>query len=210
MKYLVFLAIFLINLGANSSSNTDTIDYMIGSIKQMPLESRDVVNRISKEISIKSGFHIFMNVVDVIPGEFQNKSNTDFANRRDYEKSIINTLPKPYAIIFFYYQDHKISLISSEDFSNTNKLLEDYAFPYLPNERIGSDKYDEGINKGLSNIYLAVVKKVSDFYKIDINAPTPLEQPSGVLKGIIYFMLFSMLGLYVLVRFGILKGKNNG
>lgn len=210
MVYKFLFTILLISFASVVQGSPNIVEnngFMLGHIKQIPLESKVVVNKISSEVLSKTGFNIFVNILDSLPSEFKDNNKTDFVNRRDYESTIINQLPKPYAIIFFYYTDHKISLESSEGFLDSNELLEKYAFPYLPNEKIGSDKYDDGINKGLSNIYLALVKEVGNFYKVEISAPFPLEKPSGMIKGLIYLMIFSLLGLFVLVRFKILGKK---
>lgn len=189
--------------------NSTKAQYIMGADGTF-LENDKTVNLISQKIYELTGFKIYINMVLNTPLNDELKNRNDltlkdrFYARREYEKNLIKKLNSPYAIIFLYYNEHHITVISSESFIDSKYLLEEYAYPYLPISKVGSYKYDEGIKQGLSNIYLALVREVKNHYDISFDSPNPLEKPKEILKAIIYIMLFSLVGLFLLVRFGIL------
>lgn len=128
-----------------------------------------------------------------------------FDNRRAYEMNEVAQIEGQYAAIFLFYNDHAITLASNLDFLNEEarqQLLEDYAYPYLPADAVGSVRYDNGVNEGVSNLYLALMHTIAAHYNVTLDAPKPMEKPSDATKVIIYAMLLIMIGLFVIIRFG--------
>ncbi|MWV61265.1 hypothetical protein DCO58_10530 [Helicobacter saguini] len=130
---------------------------------------------------------------------------------QDYEKEFTSHIRGEYAVIFLFFDDSYIDIKSNASFLDSKiikNLLEDYAYPYLPAEKVGSEKYIDGVNEGLSNVYLATAHTIAGYYKVKLQAPKPMEKPSEATKVVIYIMLGILIVLFVLVSNGFLAKKD--
>ncbi|WP_147289205.1 hypothetical protein [Helicobacter aurati] len=168
--------------------------------------------KVSSLIYKNTGFKLFVHVLKETPImtkvtdknrllSYQDK----FKLRRDYENNFLSGIQGNYAVLFLFYDDHHITLKSNVDFLDTSYLLNEYAYPYLPAVSTSSNEYREGVNTGVSNVYLAIAHEIASHYKMDLNIPQPMQKPSGGVRSIIYIMLFSLISLFLLVYFGFLS-----
>ena len=184
-------------------------EFLFGRTDLLSKDAPYSVALISSELLEKTGFRVMININDISTSGTQEEK---FESRRDFEKLFLASLFKqknteipPYAIIFLFYNDHNITIRTNATFLNTQELLEQYAYPYLPAESVGSHEYNDGVNEGLSNLYLALSHKIAQHYKIELNAPEPMEKPRGVTKVIIYAMLLFLIVLFLLVSNGFFR-----
>lgn len=188
--------------------------YLQGDIDILSQNAPTIVQELSSIIYEKTGVKVFLHVVKNTPqNDTQTDINAKFQNRRSYETHITEQIQGNYAIIFLFYNDHAITLKSNLPFLNDThaaELLEDYAYPYLPADSVGTLRYNDGVNEGVSNLYLALTHKIAKHYNFELNAPKPMEKQSDVTKVVIYAMLLILIGLFILVRFGLLAFKKKG
>lgn len=193
--------------------------YLRGDTSLLSPDAPRITQQLSSTIEKAVGVQVFLYIIDRTP---QSKSDTSmdynqdspqtrFDNRRAYEMSQTAQIEGKYAAIFLFYNDHAITLSSNLDFLDEQtrwQLLEDYAYPYLPADSVGSVRYSDGVNEGVSNLYLALMHTIATHYNITLDAPKPMEKQSEATKVIIYAMLLIMIGLFVIIRFGLgLKKK---
>lgn len=205
-----------------SNSNIDSTSYNIylhGDIdilsNNAPLIVKDISDRIYKATKIQ----VMLYVVKETPQYHSDNKESDstinqkFQYRRLYETKVLNSLKGQYAVIFLFYNEHAITLRSNLDFLDkkvSNDLLENYAYPYLPADSVGTLRYNDGVNEGVSNLYLALTHTIANHYNLELNAPKPMEQPDEATKVVLYIMLLILIGLFILVRFGLLAYKKKG
>ncbi len=194
--------------------------YLQGDINILSQNAPLIVNQISNIIYKNTGVNVYINIVKDTLHSYKDISkeiNTDgnnesnFQYRRLYESKWLANISGKYAVIFLFYNDHHITLKSNLEFlsqKDIQNLLEEYAYPYLPAESVGNEKYDDGINEGISNIYLALTHTIAKHFNFELKAPKPMEKPSDMTKVVIYVMLIILIGLFILVRFGLLAFKN--
>ncbi len=201
----------------NKSSIAQNI-YLQGDTDILSQNAPRIVQELSSIIYNKTGVKVILHIVEKTP-QYQKDTdvamqpNLNFQNRRLYESNIIKSIQGHYAIIFLFYNDHAITLKSNLDFldeQHTAQLLENYAYPYLPADAVGTLRYDDGVNEGVSNLYLALTHTIANHYNFELNAPKPMEQQNETTKIIIYAMLFILIGLFIIVRFGLLTFKKKG
>ena len=124
-------------------------------------------------------------------------SRQRFMDRRSYEDSFIATLDGNYAALFLFYKDHHLTLRSNASFIDPQALLERYAYPYLPVASIDSNDYNEGVNRGVSNAYLALVHAIGSHYGLDLGVlPSPVSKPGDAARIIISLLLASLVGVF--------------
>ena len=191
--------------------------YLQGDIDILSNNAPIIVKDISDKIYKATKIQVMLYVIKETPysqtNNTESKINQKFQDRRLYETKILDSLKGQYAVIFLFYNDHAITLRSNLDFLDkevADSLLESYAYPYLPADSVGTLRYDNGVNEGVSNLYLALAHTIANHYNIELNAPKPMEQPDEVTKVVLYAMLLILLGLFILVRFGLLAWKKKG
>lgn len=172
------------------------------------------IENVSSDIYEKTGFKFLVSVSRTTPsGIYTNIDNTVLNNelgysdkfrlRREYENSFLSKMQDNYAVLFIFYNDHHITLKSNVGFLDTDFLLDEYAYPYLPTTNIYSHEYQEGVNTGVSNVYLATAHAISSHYNVILDIPKPMQRPGDGIRFVIYIMLFSLVGLFLLVYFGL-------
>lgn len=171
------------------------------------------IENVSSDIYEKTGFKflvsvsrittsgIYANVDDTVPNELG--YGDKFRLRREYENNFLSKIQDNYAVLFIFYNDHHITLKSNVSFLDTDFLLDEYAYPYLPTTNIYSSEYQDGVNTGVSNVYLATAHAISSHYNITLDIPKPMQRPGDGVRSVIYIMLFSLVGLFLLVYFGL-------
>ncbi|PAF50765.1 hypothetical protein BKH43_04200 [Helicobacter sp. 13S00401-1] len=170
------------------------------------------IDTISGELRDKTGFSVYLSLVDKTPSYVKTGATLSdqslkqaFENRRIYEDKVIRRLNSPYAIIFFYKQDYKISVRSDGGFLDPNELLEDYAYPYLPLNNEKPIPKEEKIDYSLFNLYSAIVQRSAKHYGVKVeSAFNPSDKPEGIVKWLLYLMLIVLVGLFL---YGTYKSK---
>lgn len=191
--------------------------YLQGNINILSSKAPVIVKDISNKIYNATKIQLVIYVVKETPhyqvDNMESKINEEFQNRRLYEAKVLDALKGQYAVIFLFYNDHAVTLRSNLNFLDekaANDLLERYAYPYLPADSVGTLRYDDGVNEGVSNLYLAIANVIANHYNLELNMPKPMEQPDDVTKVVLYTMLLILIGLFILVRFGLLAWKKRG
>lgn len=204
-------------IGSVPTYNKDDI-YLQGDTDLLSKDAIGIVQELSDLIYKKTGIKVFLYVIRNTPQhdkEADNSTdiNVKFQNRRFYEANVIRGIHSDYAIIFLFYNDHAITLKSNLDFLNDShaaELLEEYAYPHLPADEVGTLRYESGVNEGVSNLYLALINKIAEQYNFKLNIPKPIEKQNDATKIVIYIMLFTLICLFVIVRFGLLSFNKKG
>lgn len=208
----------------NLTQNIESTKYLTGDIDLLSKYALTSVKQVSDELYDKTKFQVYINIVKEISKTDSIESNSQNPNIieskvtesrdskakqiKDYENAFISKLDGQYAVIFLFYNDHHIDIRTNADFIDIPYILSEHAYPYLPAEKINSPKYNDDVNEGLSNAYLSLSHVVANHYKVKLNAPKPRERPSEATKIVIYFMLFVMIGLFILVSSGYFSRKN--
>lgn len=206
---------------AISSNSNDALDsenvsdfthnaYLYGDIDLLsgnaPVVVRNVSDKIYRATKIRTMLYIVKKTPSYVISNSESNINQKFKDRRAYETKMLDGLRGQYAAIFLFYDDHAITLRSNLDFldkKTLDVLLERYAYPYLPADSVGTSRYDDGVNEGVSNLYLALTNTIADHYHIDLRVPKPMEQTEGATKVILYVMLLILIVLFIVVRFGL-------
>lgn len=213
-SYFIFLVLFsnlLVSSGlskqeSNSAYVLNDNDIIFDFLKKS-------IDSISADIYEKTCFRFIVNVVKETTLGASSKisdvvSNNDisyqdkFRLRREHEDRFLSSMQGNYAVLFLFYNDHYITLKSNVDFLDTNFLLDEYAYPYLPATSIQSNEYQDGVNTGLYNVYLAAAHAIASHYGIALDIRKPMQRPSEGVRSVIYVMLFSLVSLFLLVYFG--------
>ena len=177
--------------------------FFIGDPSVMPSQAIDYINGLSSDLYNQTGFSLYVHVLNESTlGNASDKSDKAdsrqrFMDRRSYEDSFIATLDGNYAALFLFYKDHHLTLRSNASFIDPQALLERYAYPYLPVASIDSNDYNEGVNRGVSNAYLALVHAIGSHYGLDLGAlPSPVSKPGDAARIIISLLLASLVGVF--------------
>lgn len=189
--------------------NANSVNYVFDKSDLITKEGKDAINRISTEVFNKTGYSVYINAFNQTPFY---KNIADYKKddlqiqlhkqRKAYEEDFLKTLRKPYAIIFFYKDDFKTSLYISDDSLNAEDILEEYGYPYLPLPTDKKADIEFKSSEGLFNIYSATALLLAKKSDVEIKGvPKPMQKPSGMIKGLLYFMIFSLLGTYLFVSY---------
>ncbi|PAF46381.1 hypothetical protein BKH46_07895 [Helicobacter sp. 12S02634-8] len=161
-----------------------------------------LVQAVSHELYAKTGFSFYIDMVDTHP------LNTK-QERKAYESDVASKLSSPYAVLFFFREAKKIEIILSPNAQNLfdiNQMYFDYIAPLLPEK--DTDLTPERISAFLINGYSEIADRIADGYGIKLENNFPPDNQNQFVRVILYLMLISLVGLFVVVYF--FKGKNKG
>ena len=168
-------------------------------------KSVEFVEILSHELYAKSGFSLYVAVIDKIiesslldeaPNPIQELTPKEL--RTLYKQKLTDSLPKPYAVIVFMREDKKIDIISSapQEYFDEAKVYSEYMVPLLPKEK------DEALTPQLIsatvlNGYATAADMIAAHFGVGLENNMPIDESGGrdFVRYSMYAMLLVMFGL---------------
>lgn len=182
---LIFSGIlcFLTSLGAKSFVfNNDNI---------VTPKSIDFIEQTSSELFAKTGVNLYIYT-----------ANATNKNYDEFKSELILELSSPYVAIVLLKDNKKIDIITSDNnLLDKKKVYWEYMVPLLPQK--DNELTNEALSAVVFNGYVESVDLIADRFgvKIEHNIPKNENGAKAVAKAILYIMLFSMIGLFVIMYF---------
>lgn len=179
------------------SANRYTSKQFVFNHSLLNPKSIDFFNETSLELFSKTGVNLY-----IFAGEsLTNANNKSFETYDSFKNDFIQTLDSPYVAIIVIKNHKKIDIISSSDdilsLKNRKKIYWEYMVPLLPHKEVEANALSAVIFNG----YVEAIDLIADNFnvKIDHNIPKNEKGANLIAKGILYIMLFSMIGILVLI-----------
>lgn len=179
-------------------------------------KSADFVNILSNELFSKTGYSLYVAVVDKIPESLteneQNTSQTALSSntkddvqdlqklkRKQYQSSLQEHLPKPYSVIFFMKDDKKMGILSSSPntYFDEDKVYFEYMVPLLPKQK-DDELTPQRISAIILNGYAQSADMIASYFDVTLEHNMPVDESGG--REFVRFSMYVML----LVMFGII------
>lgn len=170
-------------------------------------KSVDFVETLSTELQAKTGYHLYMAVVDSVPMEdFFLESPQDSTlkltpkqKRLAYKNMLLEKLQKPYTLIVFMKEDEKIDIISSEPkkYFDEEKVYYEYMVPLLPKQK-DEILTPQLISTIVLNGYAQAADMIAHHFDVKLENNMPVDESGG--REFVRFSMYVML----LVMFGII------
>ena len=209
---LVCSHIFALNLNANSpnpSANPNAIQATTPSDSQILFvfnpdsllndKSVDFFNATSAELAQKTGINLYVYMAN----------NAPISEYSDFKSYLNDRAKKPFAIIVLLKNEQKIDIITDESQKalskeDKKKIYWEYMVPLLPQK----DGESGALSAVVFNGYVEAVDLIADKFGAQINHNISKDEKGAKLiaQGILYLMLFSLIGLFVVVYFFKNKG----
>lgn len=177
-------------------------------------KSVDFVETLSTELQAKTGYHLYMAVVDSVPMEdFFLESPQDSTlkltpkqKRLAYKNMLLEKLQKPYTLIVFMKEDEKIDIISSEPkkYFDEEKVYYEYMVPLLPKQK-DEILTPQLISAIVLNGYAQAADMIAHHFDVKLENNMPVDESGGreFVRFSMYVMLlvmFSIIGVIYLTR----------
>ena len=123
-------------------------------------------------------------------------------NYLDFKKELLKSFSPPFVLILLLKENKKIDIItSSDELLDSNKVYWEYMVPLLPKN--GSIPDNKLLGAIIFNGYVESVDLIANKFGVLIehNIAKDEQGPRLIAKGILYFMLFSLLGLFFVISF---------
>lgn len=193
------------NLATNPNTNpTNLIDsqtnFTFNPDSLLNQKTIDFFNATSAELAQKTGVNLYIYMANSAPTK----------QYSDFQSYLATKAKKPYAVIALFKSDKKIDIITSDKSILTKddkkKIYWEYMVPLLPQK----DSEIGALSAVVFNGYVEAVDLIADKFGVKIahNIAKNEKGAKLVAQGILYLMLFSMLGLFAFVYF--LKPKLKG
>ncbi|AAP77859.1 hypothetical protein [Helicobacter hepaticus] len=166
------------------------------------------IDTLSNEIFSKTGFSLYIAVVDKIPENLKHSviGGDNFVEQdmkklyRDrYKKNLTKDLPQPYAVLVFMREDKKMDILSStpKEYFDEDKVYYEYMVPLLPKEK------DEALTPQLIsaimlNGYSEAADMIAAHFSVKLENNMPVDESGG--REFVRFSMYAML----LIMFGII------
>ncbi len=170
-------------------------------------KSVDFVETLSTELQAKTGYHLYMAVVDSVPMEdlFLESPHdstlklTPKQKRLAYKNILLEKLQKPYTLIVFMKEDEKIDIISSEPkkYFDEEKVYYEYMVPLLPKQK-DEILTPQLISAIVLNGYAQSADMIAHHFDVKLENNMPVDESGG--REFVRFSMYVML----LVMFGII------
>ena len=170
-------------------------------------KSVDFVETLSTELQAKTGYHLYVAVVDSVPMEdlFLESSQdstlklTPKQKRLAYKNMLLEKLQKPYTLIVFMKEDEKIDIISSEPkkYFDEEKVYYEYMVPLLPKQK-DEILAPQLISAIVLNGYAQAADMIAHHFDAKLENNMPVDESGG--REFVRFSMYVML----LVMFGII------
>lgn len=154
----------------------------------------DFINQTSLELFEKTGVKLY-----VFSSESLENNNKSFESYEQFRADLIAQLNAPFVAIVAIKNNKKIDIIASNDEvlskNARNKIYWEYIVPLLP------QKEEVSLMPAIFNGYVEAVDLIADNFGVKINHNISKNEKGAnlIAKGILYLMLFSMLGLVALI-----------
>ncbi|WP_334091495.1 hypothetical protein [Helicobacter typhlonius] len=216
LKRLVFTSLLCLTLSyadsldsqvAGGSTSLDFQSYILDnrSFLLVP-KSVEFVEILSNELFSKTGYSLYVAVVDKTPESQQNIIDETLPpkelaklRRTQYKDSLLQHLKAPYTLIFFMRDDEKMGIISSEPhkYFNEDKVYFEYMVPLLPKQK------DEALSPQLVsavvlNGYAQAADMIAEHFDVKLENNMPVDESGG--RDFVRFSMYAML----LIMFGII------
>ena len=186
------------NLAESSAKN-----FVFGDLLNQ--KSKDFINQTSLELFEKTGVNLYVFADSALAeSSLANSTSAESSPNHyaDFKQRFIQNLTPPFAAIIVIKNAKKIDIIaSSDDFLSPKarkKIYWEYMVPLLP------QKDDENtLPAVVFNGYVEAVDLIADYFGVEIKHNIAKDEKGAklVAKGILYIMLFSMLGLFAFIYF---------
>lgn len=170
-------------------------------------KSVDFVETLSTELQAKTGYHLYMAVVDSVPMEdlfLESPQDstlklTPKQKRLAYKNMLLEKLQKPYTLIVFMKEDEKIDIISSEPkkYFDEEKVYYEYMVPLLPKQK-DEILTPQLISAIVLNGYAQAADVIAHHFDVKLENNMPVDESGG--REFVRFSMYVML----LVMFGII------
>lgn len=207
---LLFIALFAFaesNLDsaplASNLAESSAKNFVFGDLLNQ--KSKDFINQTSLELFEKTGVNLYVFADSALAESSLVNSTIAESSPNPYEhfkQRFIQNLTTPFAAIIVIKNAKKIDIIaSSDDFlppKARKKIYWEYMVPLLP------QKDDENaLPAVVFNGYVEAVDLIADYFGVEIKHNIAKDEKGAklVAKGILYIMLFSMLGLFAFIYF---------
>lgn len=166
-------------------------NFVFNDDKILPLKSIDFIEQTSGELFTKTGVNLYVYMA--------NMTNKDYD---EFKSELVKRLSSPYVAIVLLKDNKKIDIITSEsNLLDKKKVYWEYMVPLLPQS--DREMTNEALSAVVFNGYVESVDLIADKFgaKIEHNIPKDEKGAKAVAQVILYIMLFSMLGLFVIIYF---------
>ncbi len=170
-------------------------------------KSVDFVETLSTELQAKTGYHLYVAVVDSVPMEdlfLESPQDstlklTPKQKRLAYKNMLLEKLQKPYTLIVFMKEDEKIDIISSEPkkYFDEEKVYYEYMVPLLPKQK-DEILTPQLISAIVLNGYAQSADMIAHHFDVKLENNMPVDESGG--REFVRFSMYVML----LVMFGII------
>lgn len=223
---LLFIALFAFaesNLDsaplASNLAESSAKNFVFGDLLNQ--KSKDFINQTSLELFEKTGVNLYVfadsalaessldsatltKSTTITESSLTNSTSAESSPNpyTNFKQRFIQNLTPPFAAIIVIKNAKKIDIIaSSDDFLSPKarkKIYWEYMVPLLP------QKDDENtLPAVVFNGYVEAVDLIADYFGVEIKHNIAKDEKGAklVAKGILYIMLFSMLGLFAFIYF---------
>ena len=158
-------------------------------------KSIDFFNATSAELAQKTGINLYVYMANSAPvNEY-----------RDFYNHLNDKLKKPFVVITMLKNEQKIDIITSDESNKAlskddkKKIVGEYMVPLLPQKNSESGALSAVVFNG----YVEAVDLIAEKFGIEIHHNISKDEKGAkmVAQGILYLMLFSMIGLFVGIYF---------
>ena len=177
----------------SDSAKSDSANFVLDSAL-LNKKTTDFINQTSFELFSKTGVKLY-----VFSNETLQQNNKSFETYEQFKSDLLKALNAPFVAIVAIKNNKKIDIIASNDEILSkdlrNKIYWEYIVPLLP-------KKDENpLLPAIFNGYVEAVDLIADNFGVTINHNISKDEKGAnlVAKGILYAMLFSMLGLVAII-----------
>lgn len=182
--------------------------YVVDNIHKLLIpKSVDFVETLSTELQAKTGYHLYVAVVDSVPMEdlfLESPQDstlklTPKQKRLAYKNMLLEKLQKPYTLIVFMKEDEKIDIISLEPkkYFDEEKVYYEYMVPLLPKQK-DEILTPQLISAIVLNGYAQAADMIAHHFDVKLENNMPVDESGG--REFVRFSMYVML----LVMFGII------
>lgn len=163
-------------------------------------KSVDFVEQASSELRDKTGVNLYVYLGKSLNG----------ATYEDFKADFITHLSAPFAAIILIRDDKKIDIATSnDDLLDKKKVYWEYMVPLIPQK--DSELTPQALSAIVLNGYVESIDLIADSFgaTIEHNFPKDEKGARAISQLILYVMLFSMLGIILLMYIFRKRGLKN-
>lgn len=205
-KILLFCGILLIFAVESYADSTNLAEshksFVFNNSSFFNPKSIEFINKTSAELFAKTGVNLY-----IFAGDTFANDGKIFDSYDSFKSDFTQRLDAPFVAIIVIKNHKKIDIISSDILSlkERKKIYWEYMVPLLPQKEVEANALSAVIFNG----YVEAVDLIADKFGVEIKHNISKNEKGAnlIAKGILYLMLFSMIGLLVLIY--IFRNKRN-